>query len=64
MIDPKFQLGPDDTARFVVKLTDLPLVTKIEELEIDEKLVESTGDAIIRREGVSPQEPGPDRSPW
>jgi type II secretory ATPase GspE/PulE/Tfp pilus assembly ATPase PilB-like protein len=54
MIDPKFQLGPDDTARFVSKLTDLPLVTKIEELEIDEKLVEITGDAIIRREGVFP----------
>ncbi|HEY5227937.1 MAG TPA: GAF domain-containing protein, partial [Opitutaceae bacterium] len=54
MIDPKFQLGPDDTARFVSKLTDLPLVTKIEELDIDEKLVEVTGDAIIRREGVFP----------
>ncbi len=54
MIDPKFQLGPDDTARFISKLTDLPLVTKIEELEIEEKLVESTGDAIIRREGVFP----------
>jgi type IV pilus assembly protein PilB len=54
MIDPKFQLGPDDTAKFVSKLTDLPLVTKIEELDIDEKLVEITGDAIIRREGVFP----------
>ena len=54
MIDPKFQLGPDDTARFVSKLTDLPLVTKMEELEIEEKVVETTGDAIIRREGVFP----------
>jgi len=54
MVDPKFQLGPDDTARFVSRLTDLPLVTKIEELEIDEKLVETTGDAIIRREGIFP----------
>jgi type II secretory ATPase GspE/PulE/Tfp pilus assembly ATPase PilB-like protein len=54
MIDPKFQLGPDDTARFVSKLTDLPLVTKIEELDIDEKVVAITGDAIIRREGVFP----------
>ena len=54
MVDPKFQLGADDTARFVSKLTDLPLVTKIEELEIDEKLVETTGDAIIRREGIFP----------
>ena len=54
MIDPKFQLGPDDTARFVSKLTDLPLITKAEDLDIDEKVVETTGDAIIRREGVFP----------
>src|ERR1017187_4257883 len=26
MIDPKFQVAPDDTARFVSRLTDLPLV--------------------------------------
>jgi type IV pilus assembly protein PilB len=54
MIDPKFQVGPDDMARFVSKLTDLPLVLKAEELEIDDKLVETTGDAIIRREGIFP----------
>ena len=54
MVDAKFQLSADDTARFISKLTDLPLVSKIEELEIDDKLVEVTGDAIIRREGVFP----------
>jgi len=54
MVDPKFELGPDDTARFIAKLTDLPLVTTIEEIEIDEKLVEVTGDAIMRREGIFP----------
>jgi type IV pilus assembly protein PilB len=55
MVDPKFQLGADDTARFVSKLTDLPLVTKVEELgEIDDKVVTTTGDAIIRREGIFP----------
>ncbi len=54
MVDPKFKLGPDDTARFIAKLTDLPLVTTIEEIEIDEKLVEVTGDAIMRREGIFP----------
>ncbi len=54
MVDPKFQLSADDTARFISKLTDLPLVTKIEEIEIDEKLIEITGDAIIRREGIFP----------
>jgi len=54
MLDPKFQLSADDTAKFVARLTDLPLVTKAEDLEIDEKLVEVVGDAIIRREGVFP----------
>ncbi len=54
MLDPKFQLSGDDTAKFVAKLTDLPLVSKPDQIEIDEKLVEVTGDAIIRREGVFP----------
>lgn len=54
MVDPKFVPNPDDTARFVAKLTDLPLVTKIEDIEFDDKLIEITGDALIRREGVFP----------
>ncbi len=54
MLDPKFQLSAEDTAKFVSRLTDHPLVTKIEEIEIDENLVEAVGDAIIRREGVFP----------
>ncbi|HWA28830.1 MAG TPA: ATPase, T2SS/T4P/T4SS family [Lacunisphaera sp.] len=55
MLDPKFQLTPEDTAKFVSKFTELPLVTKIEDLqEIDEKLVEITGDAVIRREAIFP----------
>ncbi len=54
MVDPKFVPNAEDTARFVAKLTDLPLVTKLEEIEIDDKLIEVTGDAIIRREGIFP----------
>ncbi len=54
MLDPKFQLSAEDTAKFVARLTDLPLVSKVEEIEIDDKLVEVVGDAIIRREGVFP----------
>src|SRR5262245_38393526 len=48
MLDPKFQLSAEDTAKFISKFTDLPLVTKIDESEMDEKLVEITGDAVIR----------------
>ncbi len=54
MLDPKFELSADDTAKFVAKLTDLPLVTKIEEVEVDDKLLEVIGDALIRREGIFP----------
>ena len=54
MLDPKFVPNAEDTARFVSKLTELPLVTKFEDIEIDEKLIEITGDAVIRREGIFP----------
>jgi type IV pilus assembly protein PilB len=54
MVDPKYTPAADDTARFISRLTDLPLVARIDEVEIDEKLVEVIGDAIIRREGVFP----------
>ena len=54
MVDPKFVPNAEDTARFVSKLTDLPLISKAEEIEIDEKLIEVVGDAIIRREGIFP----------
>jgi type II secretory ATPase GspE/PulE/Tfp pilus assembly ATPase PilB-like protein len=54
MLDPKFQLSAEDTAKFVAKLTELPLVTSADEIEIDEKLIQVLGDAIIRREGVFP----------
>jgi type IV pilus assembly protein PilB len=54
MVDPSFVPNPDDTARFVAKLTDLPLITKIEEVEADEALLNLIGDAVIRREGVFP----------
>src|SRR5471032_2481067 len=48
MLDPKFQLSNEDTAKFVAKLTDLPLVTKIEDVECDETLIQAVGDALIR----------------
>jgi type II secretory ATPase GspE/PulE/Tfp pilus assembly ATPase PilB-like protein len=54
MLDPKFQLSPEDTAKFISRLTDLPLVTKIEEVDCDENLIQSIGDAIMRREGIFP----------
>jgi type IV pilus assembly protein PilB len=54
MLDPKFQLSADDTAKFISKFTELPLVTKAEEVEVDENLARLVGDAIIRRENIFP----------
>ena len=53
-LDPKFQISDLDTARFISKYTGNPLVTGEEEIQIDDKLVEVVGDAIIRREGIFP----------
>jgi type IV pilus assembly protein PilB len=53
-LDPKFQISDQDTARFISKYTGNPLVTNDEELQIDDKLIEVIGDAIIRREGIFP----------
>jgi type II secretory ATPase GspE/PulE/Tfp pilus assembly ATPase PilB-like protein len=54
MLDPKFVPGPDDTAKFISRLTGHPLVTKEEELTVDENLITAIGDAIIRREHIFP----------
>lgn len=54
MMDPKFELSADDTAKFIARLTDTPLITAENEIEIDEKLVQVVGDAVIRREGIFP----------
>jgi type IV pilus assembly protein PilB len=54
MLDPKYQLSAEDTAKFIARLTNHPLVTKAEDITIEDNLVEAIGDAIIRREGIFP----------
>jgi type IV pilus assembly protein PilB len=54
MLDAKFKLAPEDTAKFIARLTDHPLVTSIDQITVDQKLLETIGDAIIRREGIFP----------
>ena len=54
MQDPKHQLSAEDTAKFIARLTNHSLVTKAEEISIEDNLVEAIGDAIIRREGIFP----------
>ncbi len=56
MLDPKFQLSAEDTAKFIARFTELPLITDLDAVNVDEKLVEVIGDAVIRRESVFPVE--------
>jgi len=53
-LDPKFPPSTEDTAKLVSRLTDPSLATKQVKIEIDDKLVEIVGDAVIRREAVFP----------
>jgi type II secretory ATPase GspE/PulE/Tfp pilus assembly ATPase PilB-like protein len=54
MLDPSFRLSDLDTAKFVARFTDNDLVTSEEGLQIDEKVIEVVGDAIIRRTSILP----------
>jgi type II secretory ATPase GspE/PulE/Tfp pilus assembly ATPase PilB-like protein len=54
MVDPNIQLSPDDAARFIARLTALPLVKSPDELVVDKALVASVGEEIIRREAIFP----------
>lgn len=54
MLDSKFQIDDLVTAKYVARFTENPLITKEEELNLDEKLIEVVGDAVIRREGIFP----------
>jgi type IV pilus assembly protein PilB len=53
-LDPNFPPSTEDTAKLVSRLTDPSLATKQVKIEIDDKLVEIVGDAVIRREAVFP----------
>lgn len=54
MLDPNFRIDDRETAKFVSRFTDSPLITSEEEITIDEKLIEVVGDAIIRRTNILP----------
>ena len=54
MVDPRYHPNAEDAARFIARLTELPLITNLDDIEIDLKLLEVVGDNVIRREGVFP----------
>ncbi|KAF0094668.1 MAG: phytochrome sensor protein [Puniceicoccaceae bacterium 5H] len=54
MLDPNFQIDDHETAKFVSRFTDNPLITREDQLTIDEKLIEVVGEAIVRRTHILP----------
>lgn len=54
MLDPKFEISDLETAQFIAKFTNCAMITKEEEIQIDDKLLEVVGDAVIKREGIFP----------
>ncbi len=54
LIDPNYEMPDDRVAVYISKFTEAPLVTDEESLDIDEKLIEVVGDAIVRRTGILP----------
>ncbi len=54
MLDPKFEISDIETAQFIAKFTNCAMITKEEEIQIDDKLLEVVGDAVIKREGIFP----------
>ncbi len=54
MLDPKFEISDIETAQFIAKFTNCAIITKEEEIQIDDKLLEVVGDAVIKREGIFP----------
>jgi len=54
MSDANFRISDVETAKFVARFTDNPLITSVDDLPVDEKLIEVVGDAVIKRTGILP----------
>lgn len=54
MLDPGYQIQPEDTARFIARFTNCPLVLSEEECQVDERLIELVGAKTIQKHQVFP----------
>lgn len=54
MLDAKFLPSPHDNARYISLLTGRPLISTLENVEIDEGLLADVGAVAIRTEGIFP----------
>ncbi len=62
ILDPRYELNEKDTARYIANFTDTPLVSRIEDLEIDKDFVETISGDIVVATGVFPYKLLSDRS--
>lgn len=54
IIDPKYEMPDDVTAKYIARFTDSHLILDEKEVAPDEKLLEVVGDSIIRRTKIFP----------
>ena len=54
LVDPQYVMSDDAIAKYTARFTGEKLVTKIEELDVEKKLVEMAGSDLIRRTGIFP----------
>ncbi len=54
LTDPKYEMRDDVTAKYISKFTGAPLITSLDEINFDEKILEVVGESIIKRTGVVP----------
>lgn len=54
ILDPSYELNELDTARYISNFTETPLITKEEDLVVDERFVSTFQGELIRKTGVFP----------
>jgi len=54
LVDPQYAMSDDAIAKYTARFTGEQLVTSIEELDIESKLVEMAGGDLIRKSGIFP----------
>ncbi|MFO8026961.1 MAG: ATPase, T2SS/T4P/T4SS family [Opitutales bacterium] len=56
LVDPEYEMNDEAVARYTARFTGEKLVTDNDDLPVEEKLVEMTGETIIRQTGIFPVE--------
>lgn len=54
ILDPSYEINELDTARYISNFTETPLVTKEEDLNIDEKFISTFSGELIQQTGIFP----------